>query len=203
MMAGINSDSNNILHLIKPGTVGAEIGVWEGHSSKKFYNTNPKMLYLVDPWSVNGHEEAQKAGDPTFNYQTYITSYSHITGGKGEDAYMSHYDKVYNNVKKMFEGKENVQVCRQKATDWFNEYTGEKLDWIYVDGDHSYTGVINDLENCLKVMKDDGIILGDDYKWDSIGDKGGVKKAVNEFVDRHGAKLQRFGKNQFRITSWA
>lgn len=202
-MAGINSDSNNILHLIKPGTVGAEIGVWEGYSSQKFYNTNPKMLYLVDPWSVDGHEEAQKAGDPTFNYQTYITSYSHITGGKGEDAYMSHYDKVYNNVKKMFEGKENVQVCRQKATDWFNEYTGEKLDWIYVDGDHSYTGVINDLENCLKVMKDDGIILGDDYKWDSIGDKGGVKKAVNEFVDRHGAKLQRFGKNQFRITSWA
>lgn len=203
MMAGINSDSNNILHLIKPGTIGAEIGVWEGHSSKKFYSTNPKMLYLVDPWSVNGHEEAQKAGDPTFNYQTYITAYSHITGGKGEDAYMSYYDKVYNNVKKMFEGKENVQVCRQKATDWFNEYTGEKLDWIYVDGDHSYTGVINDLENCLKVMKDDGIILGDDYKWDSIGDKGGVKKAVNEFVDRHGAKLQRFGKNQFRITSWA
>jgi hypothetical protein len=203
MMAGLNSDSDSILHLLKPGSVCAEIGVWEGHSSVKFFKTNPKMLYLVDPYSTDGHIAAQKAGDPTFKYETYINAYSHIAGGKGEEAYMRKYDKVHAKVVKIFEGKDNVKVCRQKATDWFNEYKGEKLDWIYVDGDHSYTGVITDLENCRKIMKDDGIILGDDYKWDSLGDKAGVKKAVNEFVDRYGCSLQRFGRNQFRITKWA
>ena len=38
MMAnsGVNTDSDKILHLIKPGTIGAEIGVWKGSSSEKF-----------------------------------------------------------------------------------------------------------------------------------------------------------------------
>ena len=38
------------------------------------------------------------------------------------------------------------------STEWF-ETKPEKLDWIYVDGDHSYHGCLNDLESALKVVR--------------------------------------------------
>ena len=76
----------------------------------------------------------------------------------------------------------------------------EKLDWIYIDGDHSYTGVKNDLNNAIEVVKPGGLIIGDDYKWKSLtADKGGVKKAVNEFVSQHGLNLSAHGSVQWSI----
>ena len=47
-----NSDAPNILHLIKQGTIGAEIGVWMANTSAEFQKKNLKELYLVDPYSV-------------------------------------------------------------------------------------------------------------------------------------------------------
>jgi predicted O-methyltransferase YrrM len=85
------------------------------------------------------------------------------------------------------------------STNWFETYSGEKLDWIYIDGDHSYTGVINDLRNAIKVVKKGGLIIGDDYKWHSEEDKGGVKKAVKEFIAEQNLKVNQYGKVQFVI----
>jgi predicted O-methyltransferase YrrM len=38
------------------------------------------------------------------------------------------------------------------------------IDWFTVDGDHSYNGCLNDLENVYKYMNKGGIIIVDDYK---------------------------------------
>jgi predicted O-methyltransferase YrrM len=54
------------------------------------------------------------------------------------------------------------------------------LDFVYIDGDHSYEGVKIDLEISLRKLKPGGLITGDDYGpgnwW-----QGGVKRAVDEF----------------------
>jgi predicted O-methyltransferase YrrM len=82
------------------------------------------------------------------------------------------------------------------ATQWFAQFDKPFLDWIYIDGDHSYTGAYNDFCNALTVVKKGGIIIGDDYKWSSDGDKGGVKKAVNQWAEENDLKLEQYGKNQ-------
>ena len=194
-----NTDSTAILHLIEEGTIGAEIGIWEGSTSAKLIKKKLKKFYMVDPYSIKGYVPAAEANDPTFSYEKYYQNYARMTGGSDPDSFNRYYDQVYNRVVKKFGGRPEVEIVRKNSTEWFNEFDGEKLDWIYVDGDHSYTGVINDLNNCLKVVKKGGIIIGDDYKWGRDGDKGGVKKAVNEFVEKNNYELVRHGMNQFSI----
>jgi len=51
------------------------------------------------------------------------------------------------------------------------------LDMVYIDGNHSYKWVKNDILLSLKVVKKDGIIAGHDYS-DNYKDR--VVKAVNQ-----------------------
>ena len=75
------------------------------------------------------------------------------------------------------------------------------LDWIYVDGDHSYEGCLKDLNNAKEVVKPGGFILGDDYGWpDAKWQKKGVTKAVNEFINKNNiTNMIRHGMTQYEI----
>jgi hypothetical protein len=55
---------------------------------------------------------------------------------------------------------------------------------IYIDGDHDYIGIKNDLINYYPKLKTGGIFAGHDYTEDC-----GVPLAVNEFLDEKNLKL--------------
>lgn len=187
-MVGQNKNSISILTKIPQNSIGAEIGVWKGDSSELFLkSTNPKELYLVDPWSFDAFAENLSEEE----YKIEVEKYSKITNGKDRKAFEEYYDKIYKSVVSRFKSNSNVIIHRKTSTDWFNSFT-EKLDWIYIDGDHTYNGCLNDLTNCLKVMKPNSFIFGDDY-----GNKPAVKEAVDYFTK--GKNLTILGKNQFMI----
>jgi hypothetical protein len=192
-----NKDSSNILHLIPKNSIGAEVGVWEGYTSEKLLTRNPKLLYLIDPWSTSGYDEPIKQNDSTFSVDNYYKRYQKLAGGANTNSFNNYYDNVHSRVCKKFENLDNVKICRTTSSNWFETYNKDKLDWIYIDGDHSYIGVMNDLLGAMTVVKKGGIIIGDDYKWDSEKDKGGVKKAVNEFARKFNYDVKRYGLYQF------
>ena len=106
---------------------------------------------------------------------------------------------MYGQVKATVGQDPRVTMHRMTSTEWF-ETKPEKLDWIYVDGDHSYHGCLNDLESALKVVKTGGLIMGDDYLWPSAKyGKLGVTDAVDRFCKRYMLLKQRFGETQFLI----
>ena len=86
----------------------------------------------------------------------------------------------------------------EKAADMFPD---EYFDFIYIDADHSYEGVVRDLKAWWPKIKKGGLFCGDDYIPDDgdiwltgQGDpvyagKFGVRKAVNEFVDSNKLSL--------------
>ena len=101
-----------------------------------------------------------------------------------------------------------VEICRMTSDEWFEQYLAAKghgndemLDWIYVDGDHSYEGCLKDLNNAKEIVKPGGLILGDDYGWpNSKYQKVGVTKAVNEFRKKHNlTTFMQFGQTQFML----
>ena len=61
-------------------------------------------------------------------------------------------------------------------------------DWIYIDGDHSYAGVMTDINHFKKFLKPHGYLVFNDYCKINIRSLGkfGVHKAVNEFLNESG-----------------
>lgn len=185
-MAGTNKNSVKTVEQIPQNSIGAEIGVWKGDSSELFLQ-KAKHLTLVDAWSTIAYEESQE-----FDTEEYYNRYKKIAGGNTKDKFEDEYEKIYKSVVKRFDGKP-VTIKRMTSTKFFNENT-QTFDWIYVDGDHSYEGCLNDLRNSLKIIKTGGYIFGDDY-----GNKKDVVKAVDQFIRETNLPFDNFYANQFKI----
>ena len=151
-----------------------EIGTNKGDFSivllEKF---KPKKLVLVDPWIA----EKEKI------YQSSL--YGDFDGGgqKIQDSY-------YQNVKKKFEqqiNKKQVEILRMKSSEAF-KILKNKFDLIYIDGNHLYNYVLEDLENSLNIINNNGLIVLDDFMskgwWDD-----GVTKAVNHLKELKKIKI--------------
>ena len=70
-----------------------------------------------------------------------------------------------------------------------------EVDYVFIDGGHSYETVKSDLINCKIVIENKGIILCDDY---NLSYAPGVKEAIDEFVskEQYNIKIlfERFAK---------
>lgn len=195
MATQTNRDAPNIIGQIQPNTVGAEIGVWMGNSSDKMLQQGIKELHLVDPYSVQPYKDNSE-----MPFEQYIAKYQTITGEFSEAGFTNYYNQVYALVKKKFELDKRVSLHRMTSREFFVKNKDIELDWVYVDGDHSYEGCLFDLETVLPHIKKGGIIMGDDYGWPKARwQKKGVTKAVNEFKDKYQFPIKRFGETQFLI----
>lgn len=186
---GRNKGGKSTAKKIPKNSIGVEIGVWKGFTSEHFIK-KAKHLHLVDSWSVIPYQESDEHGD----YENYISRYADMVGSNNPDDFQKYYDSVYESVCKKFQGK-NVTIHRTTSSEFFYKFY-EKVDWIYVDGDHSYAGCFHDLENSKKIVKKGGTIFGDDY--DKL-EKPGVKKAVDEFVGKYNLALETYAGDQYRI----
>ena len=188
MATHTNKDSQNLMHLIQPNSIGAEIGVWMGNTSTQFLKKGLKKFYMVDVYSVEPYKENSE-----MSYQEYLAKYQPITGEFAEAGFQKFYDRVYNEVKERFKIFKEVEICRVTSDEWFEQFMAAKghgndemLDWIYIDGDHSFEGCYTDLKYALEVVKPSGLIIGDDYIWPGAKwGKNGVTEAVNKFKDEN------------------
>jgi len=70
----------------------------------------------------------------------------------------------------------NVIFSRGKSLDALEFVPDASCDLVYIDGDHRYEGVLDDLKGWRKKLKDGGIMSGHDWSWES------VKKALKEEI---------------------
>jgi len=109
-------------------------------------------------------------------------------------------DAFYDRVCRRFAGKiarGTVVVHRARSTDAVDAL--EELDWVYIDGNHTYEHVKEDLASYHGIVKPGGVIAGDDYAMPGYPWGDGVREAVDEFVRTHGYELIVKG-HQFIIT---
>jgi len=72
---------------------------------------------------------------------------------------------------------------RETSADAARKFQDASLDWIYIDGDHRYEAVKNDLDKYFPKVKPGGFIICDDYHYAGHWEDG-VTKAVDEFMMR-------------------
>ncbi len=154
------------------GGHGAELGVFWAHFSERLLKeAEPSRLDLVDGWDLLFGE--------TFPSWKNYTNFGKL---KTADAMQAALDleAAYPDV---------VKVHKTFVDTYFASLRDNTLDWIYVDASHKYDSVIKDLRNALRVVKPDGVILGDDYYPKGNKSHPGVRRAVDEIVAEAGLEL--------------
>jgi hypothetical protein len=174
-----------LIEMLPKNSIGAEVGVHKGDFSAQLLQwVNPKELHLIDPWK---HEESGAYKEAWY-------------GGKAQGG-QAEMDDRYQSVCARF-GRDirrgRVRIHRGYSTDILNKFPDEYFDWIYIDGNHLYEFVKQDLALSFKKTRPSGYITGDDYTsggwW-----QGGVKRAVDEFVREKPIKLVEIRNGQFII----
>jgi len=87
--------------------------------------------------------------------------------------------------------KGSVELHQGDSSTLLGMLPDRHFDFIYIDGDHSYNGVVKDLEQSARKIKDDGWIVCNDYTVYSPLEKTkyGVYRAVNEFCLNQGFEI--------------
>lgn len=172
-----------LLRAMPKNSVGAEIGVDRGIFSQRILEmVNPSRLHMIDPWK---YEEGE----------TYEKAWYGGEVGKNQGNMDRRYEKVAEKFASQISNNQ-VIIHRGYSNEVCREFEDNYFDWIYIDGNHLYEFVKQDLELYYRTVKDGGLIAGDDYK-DGGWWQGGVKKAVDEFVTKGLVEVIQIRNSQF------
>jgi len=100
---------------------------------------------------------------------------------------VEHYDigKSYTELLTKYTGMPTIQLFKSDSVKFLQSKEDNTYNIIYIDGDHSYNGVKNDLINAFSKIKNGGYIMGHDYEMNMKKARNnynfGVKEAVDEF----------------------
>ena len=144
----------------------AEVGIGYGMHAKCILDeTNVDKLYLVDPMRWY----------PDDGFAIDVMKY----GG---------FEKLVKNIKlKLNPHKSRYTWFRKGSTEVTQEEIPDNsLDAVFIDADHSYQAVCQDLPFWYNKVKVGGWILGDDYSQQTMG----VKQAVDEFSQKNKLPLE-------------
>ena len=162
-----------------------EIGTRFGDSAKVILKTlNIKKYIIIDP---------------------FISYYDY----KIDDAnkIMKNGDEIFNETKiKLEKLSKNVTFFRKFSNDenTLNKIEHESLDFIFIDGNHEYKYVLEDLRNYYPKLKSEGVLIDDDFNHrakindflntkSNLSNNKGVYEAVEEFSKEHNMTYLTFG----------
>lgn len=86
-------------------------------------------------------------------------------------------------------------MIKKLSDSYANEILDQSFDLVFIDGNHSYEYVKNDIKNLYPKVKKGGLLTGHDYneQWP------GVMKAVNEYVEYYNLKLDITGHDSIWV----
>jgi hypothetical protein len=167
--------------------IGAEIGVLEGDFSSYICKTLPDAkIYSIDPWSFYPtHKNFRKQRD---------------------------HDRAYERAQRILHVYPNNTIIKKWSVDAAKDFEDESLDFVFIDGDHEFQAITNDIAVWLKKIRKGGIISGHDYGRSHDGQFGNVKdvvlawtfskKVVPWFVLETAPYMNNRDSGDYRETSW-
>ena len=156
-----------------------EIGVAYGYHADFLCTVLPAVHYVgVDPYLANYDLN-----------DIFCQDVQKLFGVEDTQNAMDRLFKAVSTNLQKFQGR--ARLIREKSWLVADQFEDGSCDLVYIDGDHTYEGVVKDLATWYPKVKKGGIICGDDIGW------AGVKKAVDEFFIKLGREYQIISKNGF------
>ena len=166
---------NEVL-LSKPNNF-LEIGVFQGVTARnvcellyKIHGNNFRYIG-IDKFDLD--EKGKNEIIPSVNFKNPLKQFYYQYIIK-ENPYSL---KSVKNLLKKFD--KNINIFKGDSKVVLPKIDLSEINYVFLDGGHSYDTVISDLNNCKNVLENNGVILCDDY---DLSYAPGVKKAIDEFV---------------------
>jgi hypothetical protein len=138
--------------------VGVEIGVAEGYTTAHLLKEIPSLkLTGIDP------------------YEDYEDWNGDTSNSKKNFVMMSEKIVPYSD---------RFTLLRSTSDEAVNQFADESLDFVFIDGLHTYEQVLKDCENYYPKLRSGGLIIGHDFA--RISD---VHRAATEFANRVDKKI--------------
>jgi hypothetical protein len=137
--------------------IGAEIGTENGFYASKLFESNPKLkLFCVDSYQSNPY------------YHNYVSQ--------------KEVDKFYEHAKRKL-ASFDCEFIRMPSMEAVRKFEPNSLDFVFIDADHRFEFVVNDIIYWSRIVKPGGVVYGHDYT-----DRFQVRQAVNAYMDAYKIK---------------
>jgi hypothetical protein len=137
--------------------IGAEVGVFEGRNAESILNIlNMRKMFLID------------------SYEDSELEWSELTGAQ-----------ALANARARLCSFHQCEWIIRRSNEAAEKVPYDQLDFVYIDGNHDFIHVAQDLENYYPKLKKNGFLCGHDFNITYSG----LIKAVTEFAWSNHLKL--------------
>lgn len=165
-MAAIKQEVNRLdlipmlLNQHCPSGKGVEIGVFKGQFTEHLLDKWAGTLYLVDPWRALDEAEYTDSSNHANHDTAYAETMSRISGNE---------DRAF--------------MIRALSTQAVSLFEDNSLDFVYIDGNHAYEYVKEDIEAWWPKLKKGGVFAGHDYlPIDWFNDKTFAENGIDKHI---------------------
>lgn len=144
--------------------VGAEIGVYKAEFTEKLAKTGLK-IYGIDPWII----------------------YEYFNNPRGQ----KRMDFLYEHSQRVLKPYPNATLIRKTSMEAVSDFEDESLDFVYIDANHEFKYIAEDLYEWTKKVKKGGIVSGHDYFYLKSGtgqEHWHVAYVLNAYLKAYGIK---------------
>ena len=149
-----------VLSSLKENMIAVEVGSWKGFSTsviaRSIKSWNGKV-YAVDHWK--GNEGVEHHG-------------------------LAHTDDIFSIFRTNMKTQklDNIYPMVMDSVDASRIFLDGSVDFIFIDADHRYSGIKNDLQHWLPKIKKGGIVAGHDCE-DKYTEFGDYHKKIDEHCE--------------------
>ncbi|MBI2593026.1 class I SAM-dependent methyltransferase [Candidatus Daviesbacteria bacterium] len=172
---------------------GAEIGVNVGHYSEILCKANPNLhLYSIDPWKISSY------GPDVVPAEVGIV--------KNQEAFEANRKEAEKRLSAY-----NCTIIQKDSLTAAKDFADNSLDFVYIDANHEFLNIAQDLHTWKKKVRLGGILSGDDYENFNYTKKNHVKQVVQVYMPSYNMlpcfilgsrKGKERGEFRDRIRSW-
>lgn len=151
------------------GSIFVEIGSFHGKSAAfmgcEIINSGKNIqLYCVDPWEFEWLD--LRESHPLAKFMDH-----RLTG-----------EHAFNTFKRSIKPyTANVSYVKAKSVNASKLFKNKSIDFVFIDGDHSYLGCYLDIACWYKKVKNGGYLAGHDFEDETMP---GVTQAVEDLLPR-------------------
>lgn len=139
---------------------GAEIGTDQGEYAEVLCKANSDLeLVCIDPWKAEAYEKNEQPESK-----------------ENQEFFDKRYQETINRL-----ALYNVSILRTTSMEALKEFDDNSLDFVYIDGNHDFLNVTQDMHYWYKKVRPGGILAGHDFVRYPSRKFNHVQKVVNAY----------------------